>query len=225
MRPTLVLFDIDGTLMRGAGAHHKEALLEGIRRVTGLEANFEGVDTAGKLDMDLIAALLKAAGGSADTALLRQIAQECQLAYVANCTHDLRPFVCRGAPELLEHLDRRGAAIGLVTGNLSVIGWRKMELAGLKDFFHCGAFSEDGATRAQIARLALQRAREQQHATGDCRVILIGDHRNDVEAAKANGIRSVAVASGTMPAAELRSFEPDIFVESLADLNPELLFA
>jgi len=66
MRPTLVLFDIDGTLLRGAGTHHKEALLEGIRRVTGLETSFEGLDTAGKLDMDLIAALLQAAGGSAD---------------------------------------------------------------------------------------------------------------------------------------------------------------
>jgi len=220
-----VLFDIDGTLMRGAGAHHKEALLEGIRRVTGLEASFEGVDTAGKLDMDLISGLLLAAGGSAEPSVLRQIAHECQLAYVANCAHDLRPFICRGAPELLAQLARRGTAIALVTGNLSAIGWRKMELSGLKDFFHCGAFSEDGATRAQIAQLATTRAREQGHAAADCRVVLIGDHRNDVEAAKANGIRSVAVASGPMPAAELRSYEPDIFVESLAELNPDLLFA
>ncbi len=219
-----MLFDIDGTLMRGAGAHHKEALLEGIRRVTGLEASFEGVDTAGKLDMDLISTLVRVAGGSADAVMLRQIARECQLAYVANCAHDLRPFVCRGVPELLEQITRRRAAIGLVTGNLSAIGWRKMELAGLKGFFHCGAFSEDGATRAQIAQLATLRAREHGHAAADCRVVLIGDHRNDVEAAKANGIRSVAVASGPMPAAELRSFGPDIFVESLAELNIDLLF-
>jgi phosphoglycolate phosphatase-like HAD superfamily hydrolase len=225
MRPALVLFDIDGTLMRGAGTHHKEALLEGIRRVTGLETSFDGVDTAGKLDMDLMAALLQAAGGIADAPLLRQVAHASQLAYVANCSHDLRPFVCRGAPELLEQLARRGAAIGLVTGNLSAIGWRKMELAGLKDFFHSGAFSEDGETRAQIAQLAIKRAREQRHAAADCRVILIGDHRNDVEAAKANGIRSVAVASGPMPAAELRRFDPDILVESLAELNPDLLFS
>jgi phosphoglycolate phosphatase-like HAD superfamily hydrolase len=225
MRPALVLFDIDGTLMRGAGAHHKEALLEGIRRVTGLETSFAGVDTAGKLDMDLIADLLRAAGGRADAALVRQIAHECQLAYVANCAHDLRPFVCRGAAELLADLAQRGVALGLVTGNLSAIGWRKMELAGLKGFFHCGAFSEDGATRAEIARMALDRARAQRHAAADCRVILIGDHRNDVEAAKANGIRSVAVASGPMPAAELRSFKPDIFVESLAELSADQLFA
>ena len=46
MSPILVLFDIDGTLMRGAGTHHKEALLEGVRRVTGHEASFDGIDTA-----------------------------------------------------------------------------------------------------------------------------------------------------------------------------------
>jgi phosphoglycolate phosphatase len=225
MSPTLVLFDIDGTLMRGAGAHHKEALLEGIRRVTGLDASFAGIETAGRLDMDLIAALLHAAGVRAEEHVVQRIAHESQLAYVANCSHDLRPFVCPGAPELLAQLARRGVAIGLVTGNLSAIGWRKMELAKLKEFFHCGAFSEDGVTRAQIVQLATLRAREQRHAAIDCRVVLIGDHRNDVEAAKANGIRSVAVASGIMPAAELRSFEPDIFVESLRELNIDLLFA
>jgi phosphoglycolate phosphatase-like HAD superfamily hydrolase len=224
MRPTLVLFDIDGTLMRGAGAHHKEALLEGIRRVTGLRASFDGVDTAGKLDMDLIAALLESAGVTAEGALVRQIAYESQLAYAASCSQDLRPFLCRGAPELLAQLEKRGSAIGLVTGNLSAIGWRKMELAGLKEYFHCGAFSEDGATRAQLARIATLRARERQHATDDCRIALIGDHRNDIEAAKANGIRAVAVASGPMTATELRRFEPDIFVDCLADLNIDLLF-
>jgi phosphoglycolate phosphatase-like HAD superfamily hydrolase len=223
--PTLVLFDIDGTLMRGAGSHHKEALLEGVRRVTGLTASFEGIDTAGKLDMDLIVELLNSVGAKAETAQIKEIAVQSQHAYVANCSHDLQPFVCRGARQLLAELAKRGTALALVTGNLSVIGWRKMELAGLKDFFICGAFSEDGPTRARLASIATVRARELRHAAADCRIALIGDHRNDIEAARANGIRAVAVASGPMPAAELRTYAPDIFVESLADLNPDILFS
>jgi phosphoglycolate phosphatase-like HAD superfamily hydrolase len=216
----LVLFDIDGTLLRGAGSHHKEALLEGVRRVTGLSASFEGIDTAGKLDMDLIAALLKSAGAAGDVC---EIARECQRAYLENCPHDLGPFVCKGARDLLTGLAERGAAMALVTGNLSAIGWRKMELAGLREFFRCGAFSEDGAARAQLARIAVTRAREQCHAADDCGICLIGDHRNDVEAAQANGIRAVAVASGPMAADELRNSQPDIFIECLADLNIDLL--
>jgi hypothetical protein len=39
----LVLFDIDGTLTRRAGPHHRDALVVGIRRVTGLETTTEGI--------------------------------------------------------------------------------------------------------------------------------------------------------------------------------------
>ncbi len=211
--------------MRGAGAHHKEALLQGIRRVTGRETSFDGIDTAGKLDMDLIAALLQSMNTSVEAALLNEIARESQIAYIANCTQDLSPFVLRGARELITELFNRGAALALVTGNLSAIGWRKMELAGLRHFFHTGAFSEDAPTRAEIALLAARRARQEHHAAPDCRVFLIGDHRNDIEAAKSNGFRSIAVATGPMPAAELCSFAPDVLVHSLADLDAALLFS
>ncbi|MBV8706786.1 MAG: hypothetical protein JO028_06340, partial [Acidobacteriaceae bacterium] len=60
----IVLFDIDGTLLRGAGPHHKEALVEGIRRVTGITTTLDGVPTSGTLDRDLIALMLRVAGYS-----------------------------------------------------------------------------------------------------------------------------------------------------------------
>ena len=200
--------------------------MEGIRRVTKRETSFEGVDTAGKLDRDLICTLM-AAGGCAQeeiNASLEQIVRECQEAYRLNCSIDLSRFVLRGARETLASLIGAGAALGLVTGNLSEIGWRKMELPGLREFFSFGAFSEDGVTRAQVAAVAAQRARLAHGLEEDSPVSLIGDHRNDVEAAKANGFRAVAVASGVMSAAELRAFQPDIVVETLADLDIRELF-
>ncbi len=220
-KKAVVVFDIDGTLMRGAGSHHKEALIEGIRRVTGHNTSFEGVDTAGKLDRDLIAGLLDAAGCpriDAETAL-EEIVLQCQNAYCTNCSEDLSRFVLQGAREALAGLDEAGAAVGLVTGNLSRIGWRKMDLSGLRGFFSFGAFSEDGATRGQVARIAEQRARQLHGIASECPVSLIGDHRNDIEAARANGFRAVAVASGVMSAAELSAFQPDILVDTLANLD------
>ena len=130
-RSTLVLFDIDGTLMRGAGHHHKEALLAGVKRVTGRTVTFDGIDTAGQLDMDLIAALL---GEPADRKLLLEIAQESQLAYLANCAHDLSPFVCQGARELIEELTQRGAALALVTEILALLVG-KNAVGGAERFF------------------------------------------------------------------------------------------
>ncbi len=219
----LVLFDIDGTLMRGAGQHHKQALIEGIRRVTGLSTHLEGVATSGMLDRDLIVSMLLASGQSQRVirAALRQIMAECQSAYLENCLIDLAPFLCLGVREFMVQLNDRGAVLGLVTGNLSQIGWRKMELAGIREYFSVGAFAEDGTTRARLARVAVRRALKQQLIEPDTRISLIGDHANDVQAAKANGFQSIAVATGVMPIEELQRCEPDILVRSLAELDIE----
>jgi phosphoglycolate phosphatase len=87
----LVLFDIDGTLMRGAGQHHKQALIEGIRIVTGVTTHLEGVPTSGMLDRDLIVNMLRAGGYSERRTrmVLREIMAECQNVYTASCATDL----------------------------------------------------------------------------------------------------------------------------------------
>ena len=223
MSKALVLFDIDGTLLRGAGDHHREAVIAGIRQVTGVETHFNGVSTSGRLDRDLIAELLRASGYSErrTRAALHQIMAACQLAYSSNCATDLTEAICGGARELLERLTKNGAVAGLVTGNLSEIGWKKVELAGLRDYFSVGAFAQDGTTRARLARVAWQRARKAGLIDKDARVSLIGDHMNDVEAAKANGFQAIAVASGLTGAEALARSEPDLLVESLSDLLKE----
>ncbi len=211
--------------MRGAGQHHKDALIEGIRRVIGLPTHLEGVATSGMLDRDLIAIMLRA-GGHSDRRIrmvLRQVMEECQDAYAANCTLDLAPFLCAGVRETLHELQRRGAVLGLVTGNLSRIGWKKMELAGLRSYFSVGAFAEDGTTRIRLARVAARRAIKAGLVGKNSRISLIGDHTNDVEAAKANGFQAIAVATGLTPVEELRASAPDILVRDLTELDLEKL--
>jgi phosphoglycolate phosphatase len=221
----LVLFDIDGTLMRGAGQHHREALVEGIRRVTGHATSLDGVSTSGMLDRDLIEIMLRAGGASARQirASMRQIADVCQAYYAENCALDLTPFVCPGVLEVLARIRAVGAAIGLVTGNLSTIGWKKLELAGLREFFSVGAFAEDGTTRIRLAHVAASRAKRQGLVAKSARVSLIGDHANDVSAANANGFQSVAVATGLSSMKELAASNPDILVPNLLALDVEQL--
>jgi phosphoglycolate phosphatase-like HAD superfamily hydrolase len=219
---SLVLFDIDGTLVRGAGLHHKQSLVEGIRKVTGLSTTLDDVPTAGMLDRDLIVGMLQAAGQSKSgiQKLLCQIMAECQRCYVANCAMDLRSSVCAGVPEFLAHLKAQRALLGLVTGNLSQIGWKKVELAGLRAYFSIGAFAEDGTTRTRLAQVAAWRAIKQGLIGKNCRITLIGDHVNDIEAAKGNGFRAVAVATGVTSLEELRASKPDILVSNLTELDP-----
>jgi len=124
---------------------------------------------------------------------------------------------------MLGRLQRRGAVIGLVTGNLSRIGWRKMERAGLRPYFRFGAFAELANDRAGLVRFAIRHARRQGWIGRDSHISLIGDHPNDVRAAKANGIQAIAVATGLTEFEELQSHAPDIVVPDLRSLTLEML--
>lgn len=190
--------------------------------MTGLSTTLEDVPTAGMLDRDLIASMLRTAGHRERRirAMLREIMTECQNCYVANCAIDLRGNVCVGVPEFIAQLITRGALLGLVTGNLSQIGWKKVELAGLRECFSIGAFAEDGTTRTRLARVAARRAMKQGLIGKNCRISLIGDHVNDVEAARRNGFQAIAVATGVTSLEELRASNPDILVRDLTELDP-----
>jgi phosphoglycolate phosphatase len=220
----LVLFDIDGTLVRRAGPHHREALAAAVRKATGLAASTDGILYAGMLDRDILATMAQRAGAS-ETLTRRKMPEMIQYAqrlYVRHCP-DLRRKVCPGARMLLYKLSRRGIPAGLVTGNLTRIGWKKMERAGLRHYFCLGAFGELAPDRAGLVRLALDHARRRGWIDGASPVALIGDHPNDIRAAKANGVRAVAVATGLITAEELAAHKPDVLVPDLRGVRVEVL--
>jgi phosphoglycolate phosphatase len=220
----LVLFDIDGTLIRRAGAHHREALVEAIRRTAHVETTTEGVPVAGMLDRDILMTMMGRAGmpRSEIRRAMPEVIKRAQSIYVRRVP-DLDRKVCPGVRGLLGRLSRRGVVIGLVTGNLSRIGWRKMERAGLRPYFRFGAFAEMARDRAGLVRIAIRRARRERWITRDSNISLIGDHPNDVLAAQANGIRAVAVGTGIVSLEELESHAPHVAVPDLRKLEIEML--
>ena len=216
----LVLFDIDGTLIRKAGPHHREALVAAVRQATGIETTNHRIPTQGMLDRDILTVMLRNAGAS--RAVIREkmpdIVRYAQNIYVRSCPN-LEDKVCPGVRTLLRRLNRRAVPTGLVTGNLTRIGWKKMEHAGLKEFFQFGAFAEMASNRAGLVRIALQHARREGLIHRGTRVSLIGDHPNDVQAAKKNGVQSIAVATGMVPAEELAACTPDLLLQDLRSLK------
>jgi phosphoglycolate phosphatase len=106
---------------------------------------------------------------------------------------------------------------------LSAIGWKKMEAAGLRHHFTLGAFAEMARTRAGLARTAMREARRKGIANRNTAFSLVGDHPNDIEAAKLNGIRSIAVATGVSTSDELAACNPDLLVADLRALQVESL--
>jgi phosphoglycolate phosphatase-like HAD superfamily hydrolase len=216
----LVLFDIDGTLVRRAGPHHREALVQGIRRVTGLATTTDGIPVQGMLDPDILRAMMRREGAQPATirAAMPAVLRAAERYYLRVCPvlHDKH---CPGVVEVLDRLSRRGALLALVTGNVTRIGWRKLERAGLRQYFRFGAFGEMARTRDGLARLALRHARKAGWIARDTPVSLIGDAPQDILAARANGIRSISVNTGITPLTDLQALQPDILLPNLRQLR------
>jgi phosphoglycolate phosphatase len=220
--PALVLFDIDGTLVRRAGPHHRQALVDAVRRVTGFETTTDHIPVHGMLDPDILTRMLRDAGAS--QAFIRrampEIVRRTQQIYVRGVPNLTRK-TCPGVRSLLRRLQRQGVVLGLVTGNLTRIGWKKLERAGLKPYFRFGAFAEMARDRAGLVRLAIRHARAQGWIAKGAPVALVGDAPSDIVAAQRNGIRSIAVHTGISSHGELLAYAPDLLLEDLRGLSLE----
>lgn len=217
MTSELILFDIDGTLIRGSGPYHRIGLINAIRKVTSRETSIEGIPFHGMLDGDIIQQMLERAGaGRKEIARAQsEIFRWAQESYPDVCP-PLHHCVCPGVRATLRLIERQGIPMGLVSGNVSRVGWTKVARAGLRQAFRFGAFADMGKTRVELAGLAARTAIRAGLIHKNSRVTLIGDAPSDVQAAKANGFRSIAVATGMSTADALRALEPDLVLSDLS---------
>jgi phosphoglycolate phosphatase len=198
--------------------------VDAVRHVTGLETTTDHIPVHGMLDPDILTRMMRNAG--ATHAQIRgampATIEKAQSLYVKRCP-DLSEKICPGVRTLLSDLERRGIPLALVTGNLTRIGWRKMERCGLKGYFRFGAFAEMARDRAGLARLAIRHARRAGWIEKDACISLVGDAPSDILAAKANRARAVAVSTGISTREELAAHNPDILLEDLTALGVEVL--
>lgn len=221
----LTLFDIDGTLVRRAGPHHREALVHAVRRVTGLESTTDGIPVQGMLDPDILAIMMRTAGAkrAAIREAMPEVLRAAERHYLRVCPR-LAGKHCPGVEPALEKLTRRGILLGLVTGNLTRIGWRKLERAGLREYFRFGAFGEMARTRGGLVRIAVREAHQRGWITREAPVSLIGDAPADILAARENCIRAISVQTGITPPEELEALRPDVFLKDLRQLRLRMVW-
>jgi phosphoglycolate phosphatase-like HAD superfamily hydrolase len=218
MPPALLLFDIDGTLVHSAGAGRR-ALERALEARCGRRGSLDGMQLDGMTDRLIVKEACQILGSPYNVALCDEVLSQ----YVSNLTEEIRTpnyRVLPGVAALLETLQARqdGPLLALGTGN--VVGGARIKLArgGVDRFFdwELGGFGGDGELREEILGAALERARKRlgNGLRGD-QVLVIGDTPRDVEAAKALGLRVMAVATGRHGLETLRGCAPDDLLETL----------
>ncbi len=211
------LFDIDGTLLRDLDRIHMGSFAPSIQRVTGFELTLDGVPVQGSTDTAILHEAFRQAGIPAEV-LEPQLDAilEAMCLKVAEQRGKLRLALMPGIEAALAHLASKGALLGVATGNLEAIGWIKIEQAGLREWFRFGGFSDRFPIRAELVGHAARKAREL--ASPEARICVVGDTPRDIEAARANSLPVIAVATGNFSFDALCELRPEVCATSLADL-------
>ena len=216
-RQNAYLFDIDGTLLRSRDRTHMDSIAASVREVMGFEITLEGVSVHGNTDTGILREACRQSGIPADElepqveAILEAMGQN-----VADNRGRLNLYLMPGVLAALRHLAHQGALLGVATGNLETIGWIKLEVAGLRQWFKFGGFSDHFPVRAAMVGNAARKAREL--AGPEASVCVVGDTPRDIAAAHENGIPVIAVATGNFGFDELLEHAPEVCATSLEDL-------
>jgi phosphoglycolate phosphatase-like HAD superfamily hydrolase len=211
------LFDIDGTLLRSRDRIHFNSFATSVERVTGFEITLAGILLHGGTDTAILREACLQAGIPA--AVLEQRSGailEAMRNAVAAQRLEMDLIRMPGVEKVLDYLAGKGALLGVASGNLEAIGWIKIEQAGLREWFRFGGFSDHFSLRPELIGQAAKKAREL--AGKDASVCVVGDTPRDIEAARANYLPVIAVATGNYSFDELAQYQPEACATSLADL-------
>lgn len=221
-RPTVLLFDVDGTLLTTGGVG-KRAIEKSLAAAgSPATTNFS---FAGMTDRAIIRQALLTVRQATDPGTVPDAAIDAVLsAYKKILPREIAAAeadsycVHPGLPALLEHVYQRpGVACGLGTGNIEFGARAKLERVGFNHYFAFGGFGCDSELRPELIRAGAEKgATCLQQALSSCRVVVIGDTPKDIAAAKAIGAESVAVATGRFGLDALQEHQPTVAFENLA---------
>ena len=216
----LLIFDIDGTLTFSDGATSR-AMKTVFQQMTGVAEGTKGVMMSGMTDALIFRQMLKNANISLEK--FPEMFQEFQTRYIQAMKEELaRTSKARLLPGVKELLDFLSAdhrfAMALGSGNLEVSGREKLRIHQADHYFPVGGFGSDAEQRPDVLRAAVAHAENYWDTQFlGTNIWVIGDTPKDVEAGKAIGARTMAVASGQHSKEELRESDPDVVMETLED--------
>ncbi len=210
-----LLFDLDGTLTRSAGAGMK-SLARALHQKPRAAEHLKSMRLDGMTDRAIVRLTLiaeeKAVSEEAIDEVLGKYLDALEQACAAGDAYRTLP----GVDALITRLHERGdVLLGLCTGNVERGARAKLSGTGLLPRFRFGGYGSDAEPRADIVRAAWQRAR----ALGARSGLVIGDTPRDVAAAHEAGLPALGVATGRFSMDELQQSGADEVIADFSDLD------
>jgi phosphoglycolate phosphatase len=206
------ILDLDGTLVDTLGdiSAAVNRMLAGL----GLPAIDQGgvVDLIGKGSEHLVRAALAQVGAPAQ--LYQRAFDDYQAAYGA--VNGRSAAVYPGAAEGLRQLRAAGLRLACVTNKPGEFARTLLQAKGLAGFFDA-VFGGDAFERKKPDPLPLRKACEALGAE-PAQTLVLGDSRNDAQAARAAGCPVVLVTYGYNHGEPVRAVDADGYVDSLAEV-------
>jgi phosphoglycolate phosphatase len=216
---TLLLFDIDGTLLQVDDAT-RQAINKTFSEIFGIKNPQQNVPFAGRTDLGIFKDVALTLVGRPLSGEERQKVVERYLKLLpeelARCPFRLMP----GVTELLPLLAaRKEIILGLETGNLEPAAYMKLRRGGIDGYFSLGGFGSDSQERSELIRIAITQARNLNHGTiPDKNIFLIGDSPHDIAAGRKVGINTIAVLTGHADRNILLAESPFCLLSDLSDI-------
>ncbi|WP_437185036.1 HAD family hydrolase [Planctomicrobium sp. SH668] len=216
---TVCLFDIDGTLLDSGGAGQlamEQALLD-VFQVTG---PYGDIPAAGRTDKAITTDLFNHHGLPV-TDENWAVFLEAYLKHLPPSLSAKDGVVLPGIIDVLNALSSRDdVALGLLTGNLEVGARLKLQHYDIDHHFHFGGYGDTHFNRDEVAQLAYEAAsRHLQFEIQKEKLWVIGDTPADIRCGRSIGAKVLAVGTGIFSMDELRSHQPDLLCESLAEVE------
>jgi phosphoglycolate phosphatase len=221
VKPTVLLFDVDGTLVTTCGAGRRA-----IERAFELRHGSKEIlsfSFGGMTDRAIVRTALLALGmASASEVELEREMDATLRFYLEVLVEEVARTQIRihdGMERAMDMADARpDVALGLGTGNVRRGAEIKLGCVGIYHRFSFGGFGDDSIDRPTLLMAGARRGAEKLGAAiEDCRIVVIGDTPKDIAAAKAIGAESIAVATGMHDVAELKQCDPTWAFANLAD--------
>jgi phosphoglycolate phosphatase-like HAD superfamily hydrolase len=215
---TLVLWDIDGTLISSDGAGFR-AMERAFEQQFERKADLSKIDWAGRTDTWITSEVLR----YYEMPVTSENIQAYLDTYLSLLPIELgisqHGGVLPGVLEILETLHHHEDVVqGLLTGNQKRGAEYKLTHYQVWDYFKFGAFADDSPTRNDLGPHAQRRAQELHGVDFDpAQTFIIGDTPHDIECGKVIGAKTIAVATGNHPHEELASHEPTELFNDLSD--------